>query len=112
MDVFVKPKINSIMEKSHTIITLTNIDKNKTYLVQDLDGKKKLVFTFIEQLYPEMKSLSATPFKGGGKLLIPPDEVKKAERQIMATKGPVGMKKMGIMKNVIEGWCAVIYLIF
>ena len=66
-------------------------------------GKCQLMFIFKQKIWPEMTSFDVT-----GTTLVPPEQVAK----VMANHkgGPTTVQTLADIKNVIEGWCATLFL--
>lgn len=63
-------------------------------------GKFRVVFDFVEKLYPEIQS-----FKVEGTKVLPPTVVSSVHAKLKEFKGqPFTMQTMAAIKNVIEGW--------
>ena len=55
-----------------------------------------------------MSRLQVVPRKGTAALLIPKEELDRLQDEVVQAPGDTGVAKMAALRNIVEGWCAMI----
>lgn len=66
--------------------------------------RMRVELRFSEEVYPPIKSVRVVPRKGTSPLLIPQEELRRLQTEIVQTPGDAGVAKLAALRNIVEGW--------